>query len=140
MNISKLFRLSLVTYILLAIGAVIVQFNSHSLLPQVLQDYLNAQAQENASFPQSIITVLAILLLIILIVSLVGLFRWKSWGRTLFLGSTIIAYCIVPFTGPHVCSGIDYLFHDLGSALNGGIIALAYFSSVAQRFEKHATS
>ena len=140
MNIDKLFRLSLIAYIFFSVSSVVAGFYSSYLLSLNLQNHINAQAEESILFPRVIIFLLMIPAFLMFIASLVGLFRWKLWGRKIFLFSNIFLYCFLPFIGPFVLSGTDHFFQHIGSALIGLILGLAYFSPVAQRFENHATS
>ena len=70
------------------------------------------------------------------LVGLVGLFRFRSWGRTLSLWSTMAALLIYPFIGSSLYWGVETALSDACSLVWGGILALAYFSPVSARFER----
>jgi len=68
------------------------------------------------------------------IVGLIGLYKFKSWGRTLSLYSTIIGLVIYPFCGPTLSSGLGSAFLEMSNLLWGAVLTLSYFSSINDRF------
>ena len=68
------------------------------------------------------------------LVALVGLFRFKRWGRSLALYSTILSLLIYPFVGADLSSGLESALYETHATLWGAILAIAYFSPISARF------
>ncbi|UOD32534.1 hypothetical protein INH39_13285 [Massilia violaceinigra] len=65
---------------------------------------------------------------------LIGMFLFKSWGRTTALATTVVFTIVMFVPGNTVLSWLDYVLTDLFSMLWGAILALAYFSPVSSLF------
>lgn len=68
------------------------------------------------------------------LVGLVGLFRFKSWGRSLSLYSTVAGLLAYPLMGSSLSWGVESSLYESSTLLWGAILALAYFSPVSARF------
>jgi len=68
------------------------------------------------------------------LVGLVGLFRFKRWGRSLSLYSTIATILSYPFMGSSLSWGVESGLYESSGMLWGAILAIAYFSPVSSRF------
>jgi hypothetical protein len=79
---------------------------------------------------------LALILLIVWLVGLVGVWSFKRWGRSLSLYSTFAALIAVPLFGPTLSSGIENALFEAATLCWGAVLALAYYSAVAERFGK----
>lgn len=75
-------------------------------------------------------------LIIVWLAGLVGLFLFKRWGRTLSLYSTAAEFLIYPFQGPSLSSALEATFFEASILVWGAVLALAYFSSVSERFRR----
>jgi hypothetical protein len=68
------------------------------------------------------------------LIGLVGLFRFKSWARSLSLYSTLAGFLVGPFLGTSLSSGLESTLAEASSIVWGAILALSYFSTVSGRF------
>ena len=68
----------------------------------------------------------------------VGIFLFKRWGRALSLYSTALGFLLVPFIGPGVYSGLTSALDEVSFTLWGAVLAMAYFSPLAERFRSDA--
>jgi len=73
-------------------------------------------------------------LVITWLIGLVGLFKFKNWGRSISLYSTVATIIVYPFMGSTLSWGFESGLYELSTMLWGAIIALSYFSSVSERF------
>ena len=68
------------------------------------------------------------------VVGLIGLFRFKGWGRSVSLYSTLAALLAAPLAGSSLYWGLESGLYEASGMLWGAILALAYFSPVSARF------
>lgn len=68
------------------------------------------------------------------VVGLVGLFRFRPWGRSISLYSTLAGLAVYPFLGNSLSSAWEDVFYESSMMLWGAILALAYYSPVSARF------
>lgn len=64
----------------------------------------------------------------------VGLWFYLSYARTAFLILIITSIALAPFNGLSVQTGIDMLISQLVIGMDGVILYMCYFSSVADNF------
>lgn len=76
------------------------------------------------------------LFLVAWLASQIGLFLFKRWGRTLSLYFTVAEFILTPFQGPTLSSALESTLLDTSMLLWGAMLALAYFSTVSNRFER----
>jgi hypothetical protein len=76
------------------------------------------------------------LFLIAWLASQIGLVLFKRWGRTLSLYATLGEFALAPFQGPILSSALESTLLDTTMLLWGAILALAYFSTISNRFER----
>ena len=67
-------------------------------------------------------------------VSYVGLFLFYRPMRSIFLAGYVISMATVPFHGTVIQSPWSSIVGHFGAMLDGGIIAVAYLTSVSTRF------
>ncbi len=67
-------------------------------------------------------------------VASVGLWFYLYYARTAFVILTITSIALAPFTGLSVQTGIDILISQLLIGMDGVILYMCYFSSVAGNF------
>ena len=68
------------------------------------------------------------------LVGLVGLFRFKAWGRSFSLYSTLAFLMVSPLAGSSLYWGLESGLSEASAITWGAILALAYFSPVSERF------
>jgi|SaaInl8_135m_RNA_FD_contig_31_558188_length_493_multi_11_in_0_out_0_1 hypothetical protein len=136
MQITSLFRTILLSGLALSLISIIAGFSLVDTLPTILQSYLS---QEEASDTESNLYILALLgLLALLIVSIVGLWKFKPWARTLYVGILIIIVPISPTFGPVVMNGWEAMFSDLSFMLDGVLIAMMFSGEISKKFAVQA--
>ena len=82
--------------------------------------------------------VLAVTVVILYIVGAVGLCFFKRWARSFFLYLTVLTFAFYPILGVIVSSTWSGALSDMSSLLSGGILALAYYSPLRERFARTA--
>lgn len=126
---TTLFRLLLVLSILTIVGAVIAAVLAHRLLPPELWAYLSSRPPIPVSGYGRVVFWLSCGFGLAAIVSYFGLFRWKAWGRTLFL-LAVLADGILPFfcTDPVIYTAPMSAFISANQLLCGMLVAVMYLN------------
>lgn len=70
------------------------------------------------------------------LVSTFGLFLFLYWGRWLFFAMVAISLAMVPFSGMAVAPPLDSFVGSLAALTDGAILALAFFSPIAENMRK----
>ncbi len=135
----RLFRGLIVVSLLLGLAGVLVDEMFASLLPASLHDALD-------DLPRPMWTDsvwgwvwfggLVLLLLIVGVVGTIGLFMLRRWGRTASLWLTFLLMLLSVWAGPHALSGVGWALYDASLILWGAVLAGAYWSPLAARFER----
>lgn len=125
-----------VVVVLATIGSVFIP----GLYPTALED-AQALLPESWLFSNIWLAVaLAVPMLVASIGGIVGLFLFKSWGRTLSFYATIASLLFYLISGASVYSGLESMLFELSALLWGGILALSYYSPIASRFDTDNSS
>ncbi|NHZ40520.1 hypothetical protein [Massilia aquatica] len=128
------FRLLLCLHFILEIAlAVAARYSSNLISPQ-LQAALDAEPVHWSAGNLALSVWIYGSLAICSMAGLIGMFMFKSWGRTLSLVTTVAFMTVLFVPGTAVMSWLDYVLMDLFSMLWGAILALAYFSPVSRLF------
>ena len=133
------FRLFIVLSIGFGLASVLVSVLFPELVPFEL-----SEAMEKLPMPDLIdshpLLTMAILLpwIVAALAGVVGIFLFKRWGRALSLYSTALGFLLVPFIGPGVYSGLTSALDEVSFTLWGPVLAMAYFSPLAERFRSDA--
>lgn len=105
---------------------------------------LDALFEHEASVPfalQAVSVVLDLVVLVGLLVSVVGLLLFRRWARTLAFATTLASMATLPLIGVTVQSGWESPLLELSAVSWGAVLACAYWSPLAVRFQKQeATS
>ena len=133
------FRMLIWAYVALLCGAAVAGYFPIGYTDELRAAY-NAEPSVLDDLPILAVggTVLALLALII--AGLVGMYRFRSWGRSLSLWTTLVGTLAFAAMGPSLSSGLEAALWELSSILWGAMLALAYFSPVANRFRANNSS
>ena len=115
--------------ILIAFAAIAATLSGHSTSLAAAFDAETAAA--HASW--QVITLL-LGFLVAVVTGLVGLFKYKAWGPTLSLYTTVAGLAAWPFLGSSLSSGLEASLNEAATLTWGAILALSYFSPVSERF------
>ena len=130
-----IFRSLIIFSVLLGIASAAVDAIVPNLIPSSL-----TQAYENvptpAIFENPLWLAFFVALLFMSLVSTLGLLFFKRWARMLSLYSTVLVYAIYPFSGITLASGWANALTELSATIWGAVLAIAYFSSLSERFAK----
>ena len=126
------YRMLLWTYVALVLAAIVASaFPPHT---EALESALEAEPTtwlwSNIGVSIGLFSVLALAWL----VGLVGLFRFKSWGRSISLYATVAGLLATVLAGSSLYWGLESGLYEATAILWGAILALSYFSSVSARF------
>jgi hypothetical protein len=131
MSESK-FRLLIILYVLAtlaAIGAGFAPTGYSQVLADVYEQELDAWFSRNVW----LLVAVAVPLLVATVTGVIGLFMLKRWGRTISLYSTIVGLCVCLFAIPELSSAFESVLFEASSLLWGAILAIAYYSPIADR-------
>jgi hypothetical protein len=108
----------------------------------VLEEALQAHVVADEAASELALVVSGFALLVLFACALAGtagLFLFRRWGRRLSTWTSILALSTYPFLGPFLHSGWGTLCIDASMMLWGAALAMAYFSPIRARFERHDT-
>lgn len=130
------FRVILVSSAAAGIAGIIVMVLSEASLPFELQSYMSRQSDAPLSGQDLLALVIWVPAIVISLIAAIGmLFFWRP-ARVLALIGTLLALVALPFSEPFVATGLATLFNEGSSILWGMVLALAYWSPLAQRFAR----
>ena len=126
---TSIFRVLLVLSILTAAGAFIAAILAHRMLPPELWAYQSSRPPIPASGYDRVVFGLSCGFGLVALVSYFGLFRWKTWARTLFL-LAVLANGILPFfyTDPVIYTPPMNAFISANLLLCGMLVAVMYLN------------
>ena len=127
---KRLFRLLLILNWALFVVAIAAFFFTRAQLPPQLRDYVESQPLSG-----NVGVAYDLLYIIVAVVAWVGVFRFKRWGRELFLAVYIVGLVEIPFGPAIVVTGWVYLVDSLINAVWGITIAAMYFSPIRGAFD-----
>ena len=133
-------RLSLVGYWLCVLASIVLSWMPTPLSGDLAAAYDVVAADEGWLATQStsvalLIVLGVVVLLVAHVAGSIGLFLHRRWGRTLLAASTLLIFLAAPLFGVDVGWGLESLFGDTATLLLGAILAMAYFSSIAERLD-----
>jgi hypothetical protein len=108
------------------------------LLPAELLNYLDSQEAVEPTAFDGVALAAGFAAALALIIGSVGLYKFRPWGKWLFLWSNVISLLISPLYGPTIQAGIASSFWHLDSLLTGGIIFSMYLPPIDQLFDSVA--
>jgi len=130
------FRIVLVSSVAAGIIGIIIMVLSEASLPFELQRYASQQAAGPMSARDLVAIVIWVPAMVITLIAAIGMFFFWRPARVLALVGTLLALAALPFSEPFVATGLATLFNEGSSILWGMVLALAYWSSLAQRFAR----
>lgn len=141
MSSSSLFRFVLIAGLIFAIIGVVAGISLSDTLPTILQDYLTQMENEDMSSVEAILLLLAMLAVFLLLpISTIGLWKFKSWARTLYVVITVAFIPFYPALGPVVMNGWEAMFSDIALILEGILLAMMFTGEVSQKFSPSETA
>ena len=143
MDIEIIFKRLLLAYALVYLSLfVIIAFGEHSLeilfYGQVFQENYNAI---NANIPERDISFWYILFVIVFfIISIYRLYKFKSYGRELFVVYLILLYVFLFFLGDNSMhltleSTVNIFYENLFALIEGAILVFIYFTPIKDNFK-----
>jgi hypothetical protein len=136
MQITSLFRIVLISGLIVAIISIIAGVSLSDTLPPILQDYLLQIENEDISNTELVLFFIATpILLILLPISTIGLWKFKSWARTLYVVISVAFIPLYPVIGPVVMNGWEAMFSDIALMLEGVLIAMMFTGEISKKFK-----
>lgn len=145
MQLLSIFRFLLLASLVLGIaGAAIDEViplgePAQSMSDQLLEASFGNGDPERAWQPWLMLAMMAIVFPLS-VLGMVGMFVLQRWGRTLSLWTSVLSLSLYPLLGPMVVSGWASLLMYFSSAAWGAVLAMAYWSAVAERFAGRASN
>ncbi|EHH2475251.1 hypothetical protein J7X08_004413 [Vibrio vulnificus] len=141
MSSTSLFRFVLISGLIFVIIGVVAGISLSDTLPTILQDYLAQVENKDMSRGKAILMLLAMLVVLLLLpISTFGLWKFKSWARTLYVVITVAFIPFYPVFGPVVMNGWEAMFSDIALILEGMLLAMMFTGEVSQKFGASKTS
>lgn len=135
MSSTSLFRFVLIAGLIFTIIGIVAGISLSDTLPALLQDYLAQMENEDISSGEAIFVLLAMLAVFLLLpISTIGLWKFKSWARTLYVAITVAFIPFYPVFGPIVMNGWEAMFSDIALILEGVLLAMMFTGEVSQNF------
>lgn len=125
MKLELVFKRLVLANVLLAIIFVIAAWNINSQI--VLSFNNNFELQDELFF-------LTLFWIIAYFVSCYLLYNFKKFGRQLFLIVFILGYLISLLSGPIAFDQLTYVLDSLGTAVNGALLVILYFTPISKKF------
>lgn len=136
MTNTSLFRLILSFNLLAMITAVVANINLSHTLPESLQGYLyQLENVEVTDLENTLWVLVGIIFLVITPLLFWGLWKFKSWARTLFLILIIASLPLYIFIGPVVMNPWEAMFNDITIFLDGVLIVLMFIGPTNEKFQ-----
>ena len=130
------FRVILASSVAAGIVGIIVSMLSEASLPFELQSYASRQSDGPFSGQDILALIIWVPAMVISLIAAIGMFFFWRPARVLALIGTLLALVALPFSEPFVATGLATLFNEGSSILWGMVLALAYWSPLAQRFAR----
>ena len=125
MKLDIIFKRLILANVFLAIVFIIAAWNVNSQI--VLEFNDNFELQDELFF-------LILFWIIAYFVSYYLLYNFKKFGRQLFLIVFILGYLISLLSGPIAFDQLTYVLDSLGTAVNGALLVMLYFTPISKKF------
>jgi hypothetical protein len=125
MKLDTIFKRLILVNVFLAIVFIIAAWNVNSQI--VLEFNDNFELQDELFF-------LILFWIIAYFVSCYLLYNFKKFGRQLFLIVFILGYLISLLSGPVAFDQLTYVLDSLGTAINGALLVMLYFTPISKKF------
>ena len=125
MKLDIIFKRLILANVFLAIVFIIAAWNVNSQI--VLEFNDNFELQDELFF-------LILFWIIAYFVSCYLLYNFKKFGRQLFLIVFILGYLISLLSGPIAFDQLTYVLDSLGTAVNGALLVMLYFTPISKKF------
>ena len=125
MKLELVFKRLILANVFLAIVLIIAAWNVNSQI--VLEFNDNFELQDELFF-------LILFWIIAYFVSCYLLYNFKKFGRQLFLIVFILGYLISFLSGPIAFDQLTYVLDSLGTAVNGALLVMLYFTPISKKF------
>ena len=125
MKLDTIFKRLILANVFLAIVFIIAAWNVNSQI--VLEFNDNFELQDELFF-------LILFWIIAYFVSCYLLYNFKKFGRQLFLIVFILGYLISLLSGPIAFDQLTYVLDSLGTAINGALLVMLYFTPISKKF------
>lgn len=130
----RMYRLLIVASFMALGISILIEPAATRALPAELRIYLRETAEPLAGMGDVLKIVVAAAYLAVVISSAVGLYRLRSWARPLAVTITLLTFVLMPLLGPRVESGWTATLLEAEWLLWGMVLALSYWSPVAEHF------
>ena len=127
------FRLLITLYVIVTLAA-----GASGFLPNGYSEELRVAYEIEpyplTDTPLAALILLALFALAVGVAGLVGLYRFKAWGRSLCLWTSLGSLPLLLTLGPTLTSSLEGALWEASTMLWGAVLAVAYFSPVASSF------
>ena len=136
MDSTKALKITIIAQWFFIFSSAVVSMYEESFLPVALQEYLNAEVEQDLTSLESIGFSISFLLVMLALFTSVAIYRLRPWARTPYTIIMLIIVFSYLFIGPNIVppisAGLEY-FADLAI---GFTLSLLYYSQVSSAFEK----
>lgn len=139
-TLKKILRILIALNWATAIVAVIVSQAARQHLPTELTSFLESRQRLGATQFEKVVVWVEIVLFFFSIADSVGLFLFRRWARLLLLPLYIVATLLVPANAVYIQTGWTRMLLGISTLLGGMVIALVFFSPLAEVFNIKQTN
>lgn len=133
---KRQFQVLLGVYLLTTVLGFVASSLGEYLLPTALRAYQREQLESDMTASEWVLLAVSVPVLVAAVIALIGLFRFWPLARPLVVTLTAAGIILGPFAGPVVEPGLAATFDSCSTVLGGMMLALLYFSPVANWFVK----
>ena len=134
MNKSIFKKLLITELVLIIITIWKMIFYPYSLAPEDLKNAM-IMYDELAPLPDNFVTIMIFIMLIGYFYSILLLFRFRKFGRQLYVATSALTLLFVFSNGYMVFDSFEYLLDSFSLILTGFIISSSYFSKLEKEFK-----
>lgn len=135
---DRRFRIILIAYIVSLLAAIIANFVPGGYSAGLSAAY-KAEPYWLADASLTVLVAVLLLTIVAMTVGIVGLYFFKPWARSLSFLLTVAGTPVAAFAGPTLVSGLESTLWEISTLLWGAILALAYYSPVADGFRANSS-
>ncbi len=125
----KLFKILLITSVVINILIILSGIMLADTLPEVLQEYSSQKSQTVIMIE----LILGITTLIFWILSIIGLWKLRKWGRNLLIVSVVLTLLLYIIDGVVIMNPWENMFSELFMIIEGILISMSFSNQINEK-------
>jgi len=133
---KRTYRILIVLNWATAILGGIVYVATRNYMPVEILLYRERMIRLGVSPFRIILFCVDVILIIVCVINSIGLFRFRKWAKTLLVPLYVIAILGVPTNPVYIETGWTHMVFYISSVIGGMILAMTFFSPLAEVFDR----